>query len=302
VLSSLDSLLANPALRALAPLPVLAALAPGLVRVFRADWFRFEEEAQRARASRLAAGQLDVRPAAAFAITAVALTLQQYYGGVEVYDQAIFPWLSRLGTRHAWLQPDLFRDLYSFVWWSFARCATYALLPLIAWKVLFPRDRLLDLGLRAGATRGDLRAYAWCLLAVAPVVALASREPEFAAYYPFYSLASRSRLDLAVWEALYVAQFFALEFFFRGFLLAATRASLGAGAIFAMCVPYCMIHYGKPYLEANAALVAGVVLGTLAMRTRSIYGGFVVHVVVALGMDALALTRRGGLPASWAPW
>ena len=53
--------------------------------------------------------------------------------------------------------------------------------------------------------------------------------------------------------------------------------SFGAGAIWSMVVPYCMIHYGKPYLEACAAIIAGVVLGSLAMRTRSIYAGFLVH-------------------------
>jgi hypothetical protein len=68
------------------------------------------------------------------------------------------------------------------------------------------------------------------------------------------------------------------------------------GAIFAMVVPYCMIHYGKPYLEAHGAIVAGVVLGTLAMRTRSIYAGFLLHISVACGMDLLALYKRAALP------
>jgi membrane protease YdiL (CAAX protease family) len=63
-----------------------------------------------------------------------------------------------------------------------------------------------------------------------------------------------------------------------------------------MAVPYCMIHYGKPYLETHGAIVAGVVLGSLAMRTRSIYAGFLVHVTVAFAMDFLSLMRRGALP------
>jgi membrane protease YdiL (CAAX protease family) len=69
-----------------------------------------------------------------------------------------------------------------------------------------------------------------------------------------------------------------------------------------MALPYCMIHYGKPYLEANGAIVAGVVLGSLAMRTRSIYAGFLVHITVALSMDFLALHHRGALPSLlWPP-
>jgi membrane protease YdiL (CAAX protease family) len=68
-----------------------------------------------------------------------------------------------------------------------------------------------------------------------------------------------------------------------------------------MCVPYCMIHYGKPYLEAAGAVVAGVALGSLAMRTRSIYSGFLVHVTVALLMDLLSLAHRNAIPKVFWP-
>ena len=60
-----------------------------------------------------------------------------------------------------------------------------------------------------------------------------------------------------------------------------------------------MIHYGKPYLETSGALVAGVALGSLAMRTRSIYSGFLVHVTVALAMDLVTLLNHQGLPQSF---
>jgi arylsulfatase A-like enzyme len=52
-----------------------------------------------------------------------------------------------------------------------------------------------------------------------------------------------------------------------------------------MVVPYCMIHFGKPFLETMAAIVAVVVLGTLSMKTRSIWSGFLIHVSVAVSMD-----------------
>jgi membrane protease YdiL (CAAX protease family) len=67
------------------------------------------------------------------------------------------------------------------------------------------------------------------------------------------------------------------------------RRSLGSNAIFIMVLPYCMIHYGKPLPETLGAIIAGVVLGTLAMRTRSIWGGVMIHVGVATMMDALAV-------------
>jgi hypothetical protein len=57
-----------------------------------------------------------------------------------------------------------------------------------------------------------------------------------------------------------------------------------------------MIHYGKPYLEAGGAVVAGIFLGSVSMKTKSIYSGFFLHITVALLMDILALSHRGALP------
>ena len=122
-----------------------------------------------------------------------------------------------------------------------------------------------------------------------PAVFVASTSDTFRHAYPFYRLANRSYADLVMWEALYGIQFVALEFFFRGFILQGLRRALGANAIFVMLVPYCMIHYGKPVPETLGAIAAGLVLGTLAMRTKSIWGGVLIHIGVATTMDVLAL-------------
>jgi hypothetical protein len=58
-----------------------------------------------------------------------------------------------------------------------------------------------------------------------------------------------------------------------------------------------MIHFGKPWLEVSGAIVAGVVLGSVSARTRSIWAGVLVHATVALLMDVLSLQRRGELPS-----
>ena len=73
-----------------------------------------------------------------------------------------------------------------------------------------------------------------------------------------------------------------------------SAAQLGVNAIFVMIIPYCMIHYGKPLPETIGAMGAGILLGTIAIGTRSIWGGVIVHVPVAVTMDVLAL--RDGCP------
>lgn len=296
--------LAETAGKAFFPVLAFLALAPVLYLFFGKTWRELDLEAYEHRRLSAAAGGFDRRPAVLFVITALVLMLQEYYGGRAVFDEHIRPWLREIeltrgpdaGFLEAHVSLRKYGELYAYGWWAFTRVFGYVAIPMVAWKIFFPKDSLLDMGLR---TRGFLR-HAWiyllCLAVVVPAVFMVASAPDFGTYYPFYKQASRSYFDLLCWEAMYFAQFFALEIFFRGFWLSGLRTTLGSGAIFAMCVPYCMIHFGKPYLETAGAVVAGIALGSLAMRTKSIYSGFLVHVTVALLMDLLALANRNALP------
>jgi membrane protease YdiL (CAAX protease family) len=290
-----SSLINYPPIKALMPVPILAALTPLVWWFFHRTWEEVDEETARQRS--LSPVAVDYRPAACFVITAVVLTLQEYYGGRSFYDQVIRPGIESLKLGPVGLARFArYDELYGYAWWAASRFVGYVLVPLPLWKLMFPEDKLLDMGLRGRGFFSHAWIYGLCLAVVIPVMLIVAREPDFGSYYPFYKQSSRSYFDWLCWEAMYFLQFFALELFFRGWMLGALRRSLGSSAIFAMALPYCMIHYGKPYLEANGAIVAGVVLGSLAMRTRSIYAGFLVHVTVAFSMDFLALHRRAALP------
>jgi len=282
--------------KALLPIPIFAALAPAMYWFFHKTWRDIDRESAASRAHM--AEETDYRPAVCFVIVAIVLTLQEYYGGRGFYDQHIQPAIEELNwgpVGRARLAK--YDELWGYAWWSFSRFAGYVLFPLPLWKLLFPKDSLLDMGLRFRGFISHAWIYGLFLLIVVPPMLIVAREPDFGGYYPFYKLSSRSYVDWLGWELMYFVQFFALELFFRGFMLAALRRTLGSAAIFAMALPYCMIHYGKPYLEAHGAVVAGIALGSLAMRTRSIYGGFLVHVTVAFVMDFLALSHRSALPS-----
>lgn len=296
------------AIKALIPIVGLAVIAPVLWWFFRDTWRQLDAEAVDHRQAMRASGGYDFRPAVLFAITALILTLQEYYGGRDFYYHQIRPWLQEVerAQRAApdttqWVNLKLYNDLYGYGWWAFTRVFGYIAVPFLAWKLMFRKDSLLDMGLRVKGLWSHAWIYGACLVVVIPAVFIVARSPEFANYYPFYKKCSRSYLELIIWESMYIAQFFALEVFFRGFWLAPLRRSLGSSAIFAMCVPYVMIHYGKPYLESMGAFVAGVALGSLAMKTRSIYSGFLVHVTVALLMDSLALLYGPGFPTTFWP-
>jgi membrane protease YdiL (CAAX protease family) len=292
-----NSLMEYPPLKALFPAPILVGLFFPARYFFGNWWKELDEEARKLRTTSLPSEYDYRRPLACFGIVAIVLTLQEYYGGRGIYDTQLRPWLAELqaGGAH-YIKLEKYDELYSYGWWVFARVFGYVCVPLPAWKLLFPRDSLRDMGFRVAGFLSHLWLYGLLLALVVVAMLIVVQQPDFGAYYPFYKLSSRSWFDLLAWESIYFLQFFALEIFFRGWFLGALRKNFGAGAIFAMAAPYCMIHYGKPYLEANGAIVAGIVLGTLAMRTRSIYGGFLVHISVAFSMDFLALWHRNALP------
>lgn len=297
--SAWSTFLEYPPVKALVPALVIVAIAPAVWWFFKDTWKQLDDER---REYLLAHPERDYRPYVCLVLVALTLTVQEYYGGRSFFDSTLAAPLAEWeAAGEKWIQLAKFRDLYGFGWWVTARVLGYVIVPLIAWKALFPRDSVLDMGLRGRGFFGHLGLYALCLTAVFGAMALVARQPDFLAYYPFYKAASRSWFDFWVWEGMYALQFLALEFYFRGFMLEVMRRSLGASAIFAMAAPYCMIHYGKPYLEAQGAIIAGVVLGSLSMRTRSIYAGFLVHVSVALSMDVIGLLSRDAMPKVFWP-
>jgi membrane protease YdiL (CAAX protease family) len=284
----------------LLPIPLLVAIAFIVRGFFRRTWQTIDEASLRDRAEIHAKGETDARPYVALLMVALILAMQEYYGNRIWFDVAVVPYLKKYESTHPGFPFSKYDELIEFAWWSFSRGAGYTL-PFFIWRFFFPKDSIRDFGLRTKGFFDHVYIYGLFLAVVVPAMFVVAQAPDFGTYYPFYKQSSRSWFDFLAWEAMYFAQFFALEMFFRGFILGALRKSFGSGAIYAMCVPYCMIHFGKPYLEACGAIIAGVALGSLSLRTKSIYQGFMLHITVAALMDWLSLRHRKATPIYWWP-
>ena len=220
------------------------------------------------------------RAALLLAYAAVALTLIEY-----VFSPAFFR------TRFPDLAAEL-NGLYPHLWWAAGTILLYLPIPMLWIRFCF-KQRLRDYGWTLAIARKHWWIYGAMLLIMAPVVVIAANQPSFLAVYPFFrGAASAPLIAIVVWELAYLTQFLALEFFFRGVLAIGLGQSMGRLAVWVAALPYCMIHYHKPLPEALSAIVAGIILGELAQRTRSIAGGVLAHSSVAFTMDMLALGRR----------
>ncbi len=229
-------------------------------------------------------GEIDYWAAFHLVWAAVALTFLEYYNGSGT---VFYRWFVSLLPSDSPYSP-----LYRHIYWSLSSSFIYFFFPLVA--ILFtPGLSLKNCGLSLRGFFSHLWIYILLYLLVLPAVVAVSYTSSFQRTYPFYELAARSWVDLLLWWFFYGLQFFTLEFFFRGYLLHGTKRALGVYSIFVAAVPYCMIHFGKPILETLGAIIAGLVLGTLSLRTNSIWSGFLIHISVAYSMDFLSLWQKG---------
>ncbi len=194
-----------------------------------------------------------------------------------------------------------FGQLLGYCWWTFWHVFGYVVLPFFMIRYVL-QTRMRDMGWRWGDTHKHWQGYLLLLSPILVFIVIASQGKDFVNHYPFYKLAGRSWFDFIAWEALYLTQFVCLEFFFRGFFLHALRPAVGANAVWIMCVPYLMIHFPKLWPEAGGAILFGLFLGILALRSRSIWGGFLVHAGVAVSMDVASLIKQGQIPQQLWPF
>ncbi len=214
-------------------------------------------------------------------------TLSQWQGEHKRY------WLNEL-------KQTGFLRLISYAWWTFWHVVGYVIIPFFVIRYLL-KESFADMGWRFNDSAKHWRGYVLLLTPILFFIILVSQGEDFVNHYPFYKQAGRSWFDFLAWEALYLLQFVCLEFFFRGFFLNALRPAVGANAVWIMCVPYLMIHFPKLWLEATGAILFGLFLGILALRSRSIWGGFFVHAGVAVSMDVAALIQKGYFPTKFWP-
>lgn len=219
----------------------------------------------------------------------VLLVLFFYWGRPNFYFANIFspdrPLLAPLQN---------YPDASGYLWWGMTSLVLRVTVPLaiILWWL---RERPGDFGFRIKGTLRHLPVYGAMYLVMLPILVWVSGFESFLNYYPFYVRAAEGGIGFWLYELGYALQFVGVEAFFRGFMTFGLLPRFGAMSVVIMTIPYTMIHFSKPMPEAFAAIVAGLVLGTLAVRSRSFVPGILLHVSVAITMDMLVLARIGAI-------
>lgn len=158
-----------------------------------------------------------------------------------------------------------------------------ALLIKLVWK-----QPLSDYGLQLGDWRAGLRIVALILPLMLLGAYTGAFDPGMQAEYPLAKSMMQSVPLFIVIELFYLVYYFAWEFFFRGFLQIGMQKAYGpVMAILIQTVPSVIVHIGKPFAECFSAILAGLVFGYAAWRTRSIFFSMFLHAVVGIGTDLI---------------
>ena len=170
---------------------------------------------------------------------------------------------------------------------SFLSCfVLLGVLPALAVKLVF-RERLRDYGVGLGIPLFTFRTFG----IAAPLFLLAayraSMTPEILAKFPINPQAGASATMFALHAATYFLFYVGWEFHFRGFLLFGLRSSIGdANAVLVQTMASALLHIGSPASETFGAVLAGLLWGALALRTRSLLSGLGQHYMLGIALDA----------------
>ena len=277
-------------------------LSPRKFIAFIKEALKKHDEETRAALNSRPSGGLDWQVIWILVLAATVLSLLDYYGGsgdwrtMEIFLRP-FADDSNALVESIFLHQEYGR-LARLAYWSGTTFIGYFILPLLLIKLVF-RQRLRDYGLPWPGSRAPFGIFLVLYLFMAPFVVGVAFTDEFQSTYPFYHLADRSLFDFLAWQCIYAAQFFALEFFYRGFLIHGLRHRFGVYSILLSMIPYVMIHFGKPLPETLGSIFAGIALGAITYHYRSIWPAVAIHIAIAFSMDLFSLSAQGRLINLW---
>ena len=206
----------------------------------------------------------------------VILLVYIYHG----MDEAFARYFSHLSNLY-------YFDIYRYVYQFLATLVLFFIFPLIIIKSVF-KEKLKNYGLSWGDKRYGLRFIIITIpLIITPIIILGSRMPQVRAEYPLSKLVQDNASVFLLYEFSYVLLYYVgWEFFFRGYMLFGLREKFGdTYAILLQVIPSALMHFNKPESEFLGSIILGIVLGYLALRTRSILYPLIIHSCIGVFTD-----------------
>lgn len=180
--------------------------------------------------------------------------------------------------------------LIEYLYWFIGDFLSYFILPVLIIVFLF-REKIKDYGISFGDYKTGIKITLIFLIIMLPLVWIVSSFPEFNKTYPHLSSAKKSWQIFLIFETGMFIYMFSWEFIWRGYMLFGLKEKFGYYAVLIQMLPFLILHNGKPAPETFGAIIAGIALGILALRTNSILYCVLTHMSVMFSIDLISVLR-----------
>lgn len=205
----------------------------------------------------------------------ILLTLYRYHG----YPKYFFSYFPQFSG-----QPN--GDLYAHAWQFIVFFMLMFIIPTTYVKLVMKRP-LSDFGFGLGDIKWGSKWLITIPILVIPLIYISSKMPDIRLEYPLAKSLLTDQTHLFAYELVYIIFYYiAWEFFFRGFLLFGLKERFGAAnAILIQTISSCLVHIDKPEGEIIGSIFIGILFGMIALRSRSIWWVFLLHISIGVFTD-----------------
>ncbi|MCW8850909.1 MAG: CPBP family intramembrane metalloprotease [Melioribacteraceae bacterium] len=224
---------------------------------------------------------LDFKSVIIFLSSTILFTISWYYSNPKYFSE-IFSFHKSFEL--------VYEDLTAFSFWFIFDTILFLFIPIIIVLIIF-KEKLRNYGLRIGKWKTGLSFSILSIIVFIPIIYFISYSSIFRDYFPLMESATDNLLVFLIYEALFILFILSWEFIFRGFMLFGLEKKFGLYSILIQMIPFVMLHNGKPFIETFTAIFGGLFLGYLALRTRSIFYGFLIHTFILLSLDIIAFLK-----------
>jgi membrane protease YdiL (CAAX protease family) len=165
--------------------------------------------------------------------------------------------------------------------------AIYVITPFLLYFVF--RHKPKDFGISFGNPRLWLRDVVVFYLLFLIILVIAFKFTNLKNVYPLYRRSTQGLRYFLFFQLIQLWYMLGWEFFFRGFMLFGLERKFGRMAILVQAVPFAIVHFKKPQLEAYGSIFAGIFLGLIGLRARSFLPCVLLHYMILLTADLLGL-------------
>jgi membrane protease YdiL (CAAX protease family) len=200
---------------------------------------------------------------------------------IIIYSTLILLFVYFLRRTHFILPRDTFMERLIVVG------AIYVITPFLLYFVF--RHKPKDFGISFGNPRLWLRDVVVFYLLFLIILVIAFKFTNLKNVYPLYRKSTQGLSYFLFFQLIQLWYMLGWEFFFRGFMLFGLERKFGRMAILVQAVPFAIVHFKKPQLEAYGSIFAGIFLGLMGLRARSFLPCFLLHYMIILTADLLGI-------------